>query len=505
MVRAAVAALFGAAICVSPFASAAPADELEVPAVAPILAQQREEKKPEPAKPKRRRRRGRANDVPPARASRPTSADDPPPTVPVNAEQETAPDAAPEAAPEVGQSDAPKKVKFTFHGFALARAIVAYEDTGAAFFGIIPSIDGPRAYVEVDLQPTLTVMDRRLRIALDLTLYVSSITPKYLLLFNEMFIESKVAGSLYVMAGRKRIVWGSGLAVNPTDLINPVKNPLDFEQQRAGAFIFPLVELVAKKLTFSALVNPRMEFNQYALPTTMDFTRPLIAARFYFMVRGADVNLMYFYDHRVRHHYAGLSLSRYFGDKFEAHLETLVGQGPSTFPPVPIVPSCSALSPASDKVVGSLVAGGRVDLADQTFVSLEYFYNGNGFSKDAYNTYRDAAGCTRTALLSTPQPELQQAGHPIDPLFALLRQHYLAVSFVRPHVTAEKLENLSVSATLLWSMEDFSLLLQARVAYKIYEAVTLGLMGSVLTGPSEGEFASTPTRASGALDLRASF
>ena len=485
--------------------------ELEVPKpamVTPPADARPNPPSPEAPKPKRRHHRKRALGIPPARPSRPSQVGDPS-SPPANAEEASA-EAQPQAETEAeaapaGVSDAPKKVQFTFHGFVMARATVAREETDAAFYGIVPSLGGPRAYVEVDLQPTLKVLDRRLRVAADITGYIGTLEPKYLLLFNELFIDSKVAGPLYVLAGRKRVVWGSGLAANPTDLVNPVKNPLDFEQQRAGAFLFPMVEIVTKPLTFSAFVNPRTEYNQYSLPTAMDFTKPLVAARFYFLLLGTDVNLMYFYDHKVQRHYGGLSLSRYFGDKFEAHIETLVGQGPSGYPPVPIIPSCSALAPASDKVVGSLVAGGRVDLADQTFVSLEYLFNGNGFNKDAYDTYRNAAGCTRAALFTTPRPELQQAGHPIDPLFALMRQHYLAVSFVRPHVTSEKLEKLSISGTLLWSVEDLSLLLQARIAYKLYEAVTLGVMGSVFTGPSHGEFASAPTRAAGSIDLRAAF
>jgi hypothetical protein len=452
----------------------------------------------------KRRKKLRAPGVPPARPSIPTAETVPQGEAQDPAIEEIAPAASVEEAPAAPAPPA-RKVRFSFHGYVLSRATAALLDDDAAFAGIYPTQSSPRAYVEVDLQPSLSVLGSRLHLYSDLTLYIASAEPKYLFLPNELYVESRVVGPLYLLAGRRRVVWGSGLAANPTDLINPVKNPLDVEQQRAGAFLFPLVEVVTKWITLSALVAPSSTFNRYGLPTGLDFTQPLVAARLYFLVKGTDVNLMYFYDHARRRHQGGLSLARYFVDKVEVHAEALAHQGASDLPPVPIVPACGEIAPAFGKASGSVIAGGRLDLADQTFLSAEYYFRGDGFDHTGYDQYRTASPCTRAALAALPSEPGPQPGHPIDPVFFLLRQHYLALTFVRPHLTAERLEKIALSASAIWSLEDLSLVLQARVAYKIFDQGTLGLLGATWVGPRMSEFWSTPTRAVAQVDLKMTF
>src|SRR3712207_1800794 len=50
---------------------------------------------------------------------------------------------------------------------------------------------------------------------------------------SELFASWEAAPHLNLTLGKKRVVWGSGMAVNPTDLLNPPKDPTDPAGQRA--------------------------------------------------------------------------------------------------------------------------------------------------------------------------------------------------------------------------------------------------------------------------------
>ncbi|HZI03492.1 MAG TPA: hypothetical protein VEZ71_05690, partial [Archangium sp.] len=44
---------------------------------------------------------------------------------------------------------------------------------------------------------------------------------------NELYLSHEVVPQLHLLAGKKRLIWGAGMAFNPTDLINPPKDPTD--------------------------------------------------------------------------------------------------------------------------------------------------------------------------------------------------------------------------------------------------------------------------------------
>src|SRR5262245_35537764 len=66
----------------------------------------------------------------------------------------------------------------------------------------------------------------------------------------ELYVSYGPRPWLSLLAGRKRIIWGGAFAFNPTDLINPPKDPTDPSFQRAGAWLFR-AEAPLEKLTVS--------------------------------------------------------------------------------------------------------------------------------------------------------------------------------------------------------------------------------------------------------------
>jgi hypothetical protein len=70
---------------------------------------------------------------------------------------------------------------------------------------------------------------------------------------------------LNVVLGKKRIVWGAGLAFNPTDLLNPRRDPTDPTFQRAGAWVAQL-EAPFETMTFSLLFAPTVLESMSGIP-----------------------------------------------------------------------------------------------------------------------------------------------------------------------------------------------------------------------------------------------
>src|SRR4029077_9652932 len=85
---------------------------------------------------------------------------------------------------------------------------------------------------------------------------------------GELYFNYSPKPWLNFLIGKKRIVWGSGFAFNPTDLINPPKDPTDPNLQRAGAWV-ARVELPFKWFTLSALFAPSVLYQYNGLPSQM--------------------------------------------------------------------------------------------------------------------------------------------------------------------------------------------------------------------------------------------
>lgn len=56
-------------------------------------------------------------------------------------------------------------------------------------------------------------------------------------MLSEAYLDAPLQDGFRLLLGKKRIVWGAGLAFNPTDVLNPPKDPTDPTFQRAGAWL----------------------------------------------------------------------------------------------------------------------------------------------------------------------------------------------------------------------------------------------------------------------------
>jgi hypothetical protein len=338
---------------------------------------------------------------------------------------------------------------------------------------------------------------------------------------GELFASWEAAPHLNLTLGKKRVVWGSGMAFNPTDLLNPPKDPTDPAGQRAGAWL-ARVELPFERFTVS-LVGAAKVLRQYAgLPTsllvypdypTVEAVRnPALddrdeeahwaaAARLYALVADTDVTLTYHFTHLYNDPFreksrVGLSLSRVFGAT-EVHLEALAQRGSSR---LYADPACTAstqallgcaqsgIAPLSRTQVddggvrAKVLVGARYLFEDNAMLSAEYYFNGEGYSAREFADYVGLLGQGQQLLaqLTPEQAEaltarLSPTGASTDPgspqkfTFEPLRRHYLFLQYSKPQVA----DDFTLGASAVVNLGDLSGQLIPQASWSAREWLTL--------------------------------
>jgi hypothetical protein len=336
---------------------------------------------------------------------------------------------------------------------------------------------------------------------------------------SELYASWEVAPSLQLTLGKKRVVWGSGMAFNPTDLLNPPKDPTDPAGQRAGAWL-ARVELPFERFSVS-LVGAAKVTRQYAgLPTALLRFPPYpsseaarggvpddrdghahwaAAARLYALVADTDVTLTYHLTHRYNDAFAaksrvGLSLSRTFAAA-EVHLEALLQTGSSR---VYVDPACAggleALAACAARgtpvasrsaleardVRAKVLLGTRYLFADEAMLSAEYLFNGEGYSGREFGDVVGLLAAARALQAAAPERAAALAGalgtagsgDPGSPqrfTFEPLRRHYLFLTYSKPRVA----EDWTLGGSAVVNLADLSGQLIPQVTWSAQEWLSL--------------------------------
>ena len=347
---------------------------------------------------------------------------------------------------------------------------------------------------------------------------------------SEFYGTYNVHDHFNVTLGKKRIVWGPGLAINPTDLLNPPKDPTDPTMQRAGSWLarfeapfdlFTLSLVAAGKVTrqFGGLPAsliyypdahpaPTYDQNGNVLPDGYD-NRPhyALAARAYALWQETDFNLYWFQTQQFNDAFnyknrLGLSASHVFFNALELHLEAIGYQGSSKlyFDPDCITTQAAAVGcvnsgkmPAGYTQIDDpgvrvkALAGGRWQFGDNASFTFEYFYNGEGYNSSEFNTFArgalfrqqalaaQAAGAPIPAslvgLLNPNNPA--DAGSPQKFTFEPMRRHYAFFTYLHTMIA----DDWNINAVVLLGLEDLSGQIAPQVTWLTREWLNLTLGG----------------------------
>jgi len=327
---------------------------------------------------------------------------------------------------------------------------------------------------------------------------------------NELYASWSPKPWLNLLAGKKRIVWGSGFAFNPTDLVNPPKDPTDPNFQRSGAWL-ARVELPFEKFTFTGLFSPSVLYQENGLPYQLfqypDYTPSgqsyrdsdqhyLVAGRFYALVANADLNLIYMFTNKYNDAFAnksrfGISFSRYFLTDYELHVEALLQTGSArSFPnhaclTAAFSPACAdpihmAFAPSrvdSGSFYPRVIVGTRTLFRDESSLSIEYYYQSDGYSDQDFQDFVrglvllqkiPGAGNTLTGTNNT-------GALPNRFTFDPLRRHYLIASYSKPRIK----DDFTATLVLIMGLRDLSAMINPSVAWNALEWLTLTLNGFI--------------------------
>jgi hypothetical protein len=282
---------------------------------------------------------------------------------------------------------------------------------------------------------------------------------------HEMYFSHHVIPRLSVLLGRKRLVWGSGFAQNPTDILNPPKDPVDPSAQRKGAFL-ALVELPFEQTTLSFVFSPQVQENEQGFPDKVyllgeEKTRAIWIVRNYWLIADSDINLLLYYNQNYQSrfdrvwHYGG-SFSRFFFKEYEGHIEALVQKGSSRS-----YFHRQGVSFKDSEYMPKILVGGRYQFLDDSLLSLEYLYQAEGYTSQQYEDFISFLGFYQNQKTQTQQNPTQKSQtnqtsqtsqsflNPAESLKDQWMQHYLILNYQRFKATEDVFLGASVIENLI--------------------------------------------------------
>lgn len=330
---------------------------------------------------------------------------------------------------------------------------------------------------------------------------------------NEFFVSHEFIPELNVLVGKKRIVWGPGLAFNPTDLLNPRRDPTDPTFQRSGVWLAQ-VEAPLSFATFTLVFAPTQLKQVSGLPThflywpTWDArdsqAHYQVAARAYALLWDTDINLMFFYGNKSVDDFeakprVGLSFSRIFFEALEVHGEALFQTGSSRdfinadcvtslvqanvcqAQRVPFTTKAKLNEPALRPRV---LVGARWQFSDDSLLSLEYLYQHDGWNQDHFQSFANVLGLIPEArALGFDAASIPGAGSllggtgsdglPVRFAFDPRGRHYAFVTFQKPRL----FDDFTLQAVVIANLRDLSSIVNASVTWSATEWLNLSLLG----------------------------
>jgi hypothetical protein len=314
---------------------------------------------------------------------------------------------------------------------------------------------------------------------------------------REAYLQYGFGEVVTVRAGRQRIAWGSGFAWNPTNRLEPPRNPLNtgLEQQGTDAL---RVDVIPAAWAGVIVVAGRSRTGVSDLPFANEGTeRRTAAVRARFLVRETDVAAVAS-GGRHQRTLVGLDVARTLFGQVTAHIEASTYRG-------------AEMPPARENQRFVRVAAGLLyPRGEHTSWTLEYFFNGEGYGDDARDAYLGQLdGSARTAADPLRPPEVRQAAREAYAAAATvpysgglgLRRHYVQGSWTRSAIGGRW--TTAVRAVL--GASDGGLALTPGIVYAPRGDLTVHLDAIVPVGPDDSEYRLAPVRAAVQARVRALF
>ncbi len=362
----------------------------------------------------------------------------------------------------------------------------------------------------------------------------------------ELYGIWNISERLNLTIGKKRLTWAPGLAWNPSDLLNPAKDPTDPTLQRAGAWLARL-EMPLDTWTLSLVAAAKTTQQSGGLPTGLvtypdnavakpdDAAHYTLAARVYHLVAETDLNAMVFWSNLYNDAFqdklrVAATASHVFFNALEVHAELVAQTGSAR---MYVQGDCVTDLAASLACVGGgrmpagnskvhdtsprikALLGGRYQFGENSAISAEYLYNGDGANASQFDALvhglalsQQFSGLGKAAPLSLVPPPAD-AGTPQKFAFEPFRRHYLFLTYIQPQLR----DDFTINAVVILGLEDLSGQVAPQLLWSARDWLTLTVggfyalqgkesLGSQINGKGWTEYSLQPTQWRGFVSAR---
>jgi hypothetical protein len=314
---------------------------------------------------------------------------------------------------------------------------------------------------------------------------------------REAYLQYGFGEGVTLRAGRQRIAWGSGFAWNPTNRIEPPRNPLNtgLEQQGADAV---RVDLIPTTRAGIVLVAARSRMAVTDLPFGGEgLERRTLAARARFLVADTDLAAVVS-GGRNQRTLLGVDLARGLGGRTTAHVEAATYTG-AEMPPE-----------RRGRRFFRVAAGLLHPRGEHESLTVEYFFNGEGYDEGAHGAWlsqlegaaRAAGNVSLPADIRAAALSAYTAAAAIPYAGGLgLRRHYVHAAWTR---SAES-GRFTGALRAVVGASDGGVAFTPGIVYAPREDLTLHLDAIAPFGPRDSEDRLAPIRAAVQARVRALF
>lgn len=302
---------------------------------------------------------------------------------------------------------------------------------------------------------------------------------------DEFFIEYALNSRHFLSVGRRTIIHGQSLGINPADVF---LNRLDVDATKSVNR--QRIEIQGQNmLGWEMLVNSQLSLSGYWMPDIKAVSqdrpdRALLAVSYVLPGMNADTNFLIFDDEQPG---AGGTFSKSIGQSTLFYVEAIFHQGRKLDALIPEQNgSGSFLIKEGDKskIFNRTSIGISYIFSSNIVTNFEYYHDDNGYGEREWDDIQSLIYANRDAATNRVSHRNQLSLNKQLRHFTLRRDY----GFSRIEVPISKQQNRKVEIAILHNFHDNSGVFNTRLEQEFSETFTAGLYLSDSYGGSLGEF-----------------
>lgn len=291
---------------------------------------------------------------------------------------------------------------------------------------------------------------------------------------DEAYIDMNFSDRALLRIGKQRTVWGTGIAWNPSDILNLPKDPTEPTEQKEGVLSakadIPLGNEwgLLQNPVFTAVFVPKVVEGD-----VFETNRNQLVPKLYFLAGSFDIHLISSFVEDKKPEF-GLATSGVILDVLELHAEGIFRKGTERF----YVTSNNEVSQSkldSSNAFSKWLLGFRYTLPGDIVFLTEYYHTDEGYNKNEMNNYLNLLISDRSKLDLFPQRDL--------------RKDYVFVNLSK----SDLWDTFNISSRILGDLDDGSFMWLPRIEYIRIKNITLAIEPFLFAGNKRSEFGNAAT------------